>query len=454
MITQIISTKKYLALPSARVFSPVKNFILFTFILAISCANSRLVAQGITHENCGVNSALVVLSRLGVQVQLESIIEKLGVGGDLSNPTNFEALAALFANYGLHCYKLKVTSVSEVMDFSCKSTMVLIQTHKPPWEHFFVFWKRDDGAVNIDDYPYLNVVMGRDAFLNRQEKNFTGNVLIISKSPIEQCETITLNKKLHEDKYDPVSIPGVKQNSSDAFKNDTIKISGTGNILHGYSLELRDVVEMGTISSRSKDAIAWCEIRNVSSKEVAVQKITGGCSCFLGSVPFNRVIKPGSAVRIGLRFDPSRMRVPGPGEVSSSLVLETTDPGLSTINIQVHGRVVNSFAWGFIPEVVDLGAISMSRASNYTAEFALFALTPIDAGNLEVINKDSPNLECELNLFPKNALKKVGSFIQYGTLNVHLLAAPAGRFKFTIQIRNKISGEVEFVEIKGVGCAG
>ena len=117
----------------------VKINLLGAVFFALTAGSFRLNAQTLTHENCGVNSAIVVLNRFGFEAEPTALVATLGVGSDLSSPTNFEALSALFKQKGLNCYKLKGASLAEVIDLSNKDALALIQTHKPPWEHFFVF---------------------------------------------------------------------------------------------------------------------------------------------------------------------------------------------------------------------------------------------------------------------------------------------------------------------------
>lgn len=331
-------------------------------------------------------------------------------------------------------------------------TLALIQTQKPPWEHFFVFGKREDGAIRVDDYPHLNLIVGRDLFESKQERAFTGNVLIISKSSIEKLDAF-LSSKSTTAGYVPAEIDSErKEGTRKLLETNTPTMTRTSNLLKGQSLVLSDLVELGEVSSRSKEVTAWCEVQNRSKNEVTIQKISGSCSCYLGPVPFDRVIKPDSVVKIGFRFDPRKMISLSSGEISSSLVLETSDPDLAIVKIQVHGRVVMSFAWGFMPANFDWGSVPKSRKTKYS-EFALLASKPIDATNLEIINENASDLDCKLYVFPKGEVKKLGPFTHYGFLKASLLAPPTGPFKYTIKVRNKLSGEVEYIEMKGVGYA-
>lgn len=311
----------------------MRTNLLGAVFFALTAGSFRLNAQALTHENCGVNSALVVLNRFGFEAEPKALVSMLGVGSDLSSPTNFEALSALFKQNGLHCYKLKGASLAEVIELSNIDTLALIQTQRPPWEHFFVFWKREDGAITIDDYPHLNLIVRRGLFESKQERAFTGNVLIISKSSIAKLDAL-LSKKFTTTEYIPAAIDSEhKEGVRELLETNTATRIGTSSLLKGQSLALNDLIELGEVSSRSTEITAWCEIQNRSRNKITIQKISGGCSCYLGAVPFDRVIKPASVVKIGFRFDPRKMTNLRSGEIYSSLVLETSDPDLAIVKI-------------------------------------------------------------------------------------------------------------------------
>lgn len=66
--------------------------IIFRIAVGVVCfglSSKMTQAEVFPHENCGVNSALVVLLRLNHTVNKEKLLSSLNVGDDLSKATSF-----------------------------------------------------------------------------------------------------------------------------------------------------------------------------------------------------------------------------------------------------------------------------------------------------------------------------------------------------------------------------
>jgi len=428
----------------------------FHILLAVVCfgfLSMITYAEVFPHDNCGVNSALVVLLRFNHTVDKENILSSLNVGADLSNATSFASLAETFTQHNLHCYAFKKASIVDVTSYLGSACLAIIQTHSPPFDHLLVVSKRGEDSFVIDDFPHMNVAMSKNTFTNAYTSAFTGNVLFVSRDVNVNLSSMSDGGSVNSSVTAPVSqertdiLPEGDKNFGDSI--DGVTSPNHSETLKGEFIEVPSGVDMGRVSSRNNEIRYRLNIVNKSNQLVIISSIKGSCSCFLGVVEKSSDIKPNRNNILTLRFNPSGMTIPSSNQILRSIVIQTSDPKLPVAKIEISGRLVSFTDWGVMPPKIELGSLSKSNVEKLKIQFNLFSRLKASFDDVEILPIGNMDVCGSVNLFSAENVVLNGDSYHYGNIEFTFSKVSEGRFSYLFQIKNKVSGETQSVELKG-----
>jgi len=423
---------------------------LATICFLIVCS-TQANAQPQLHDNCGVNSALVVLLRFNKPCYTDQVITSLGVGPDLSYPTNFASLTRLFTESNLNCYSFKEASITDIEQYLNNKTLAVIQTLNSPSNHLLVVSKRKDGEIAIDDYPHLNIAMTRTHFSNAYNKIFSGNVLFVSSDTNAALKSMSDKEHTSDESRNftaqTVSNTAAPNDIKDSVQTPSRIMTQNRELLKGDYIQMPGSVDLGDISSRSKEISCNVEIVNFSEHVVSIKDIKGSCSCFLGAKNMVKNLNPHDSAILDLRFNTKQIADLSSNMIARSVVIETSDPKLSAAQISIKGRLVPFTEWGVSPPKIDLGSVFIKPIKKIKARVDLLATSDQSRDEVEVLLGPNRNIDYSVELLPN--IKNSGTYFRYGYIDINIKSLPVGKFKYEIQIRNKKTNDVQVVEVTG-----
>jgi len=417
--------------------------LICCYILAFLSGFSDVAICQINHENCGVNSAIVVLLRFEKNVDGSRLSRLLKVSEDQSEQTSFASLAECFSEYGLRSYAFQGADIQDIIHYTGENCLAILQIVRGGQSHFLVARKANDSCVLVDDPPTIGLTESISEFAIGNASGFTGNVLFVSSSQLNELEV----KSLQRDSGNSKNV--VDSNKATNSSIGTPQIQPVkGKLLHGKSISIPDIIDLGQVSSRAKEVKCSVKITNESDEEIVIKQIKGTCSCFIGVEPFGNAIKPHSDKVLVFRFEPRKMRGHDGDALRSSLIVETTDAELPLVQLSIIGQLTNIEKWLILPSVIDLGTISRADYLKYQGRYAVLTRDPADSSNVEILSCPT-NLKCSFQRLPDSEFKKEGIYWIYGFVIVSTLDSRLSLFDFSISVRNTNSGVTQPLELKG-----
>ena len=341
----------------------------------------------------------------------------------------------------------------EVTSYLSSGCLAIIQTRSPPFDHLLVVSKRGDDSLAIDDFPHMNVAMSNTSFLNAYASVFTGNVLFVCRDANLDFDSIfdgaSVNSGVNAtvfQKHDDILSEGNKETVGSIDGATALKHS---EILKGEFIEIPSMVDLGEVSSRSKEIRCKINVVNSSNHVATIKSVKGSCSCFLGVVESPHDLQPHSNNILTLRFNPSGMTNPVSNQISRSVLIQTSDPKMPVSQIEIFGRLVNFIDWGVMPPKIELGSLSRGGLEKLKIQVKLISKRKASFDEVAILPSGNMDVLGSVNVFPAEEVFLTGDSYHYGNIEFTFSKVPEGKFSYLFEIRNRVSGETQSVELKG-----
>lgn len=157
--------------------------LLFSCSASLSAQEKPETSSELKSFNCGLNCALVVMSRLvgSEPLPAESIAADLGIGRYHSDLANFQSLIRVFEKHALRTLACRAPNVNLVVQELNPQNVAILQIKNRPGFHFLAVHRGRDGEIVVDDYPKLGTRYTQKDFEKKLAPDFTGAVLFVSK---------------------------------------------------------------------------------------------------------------------------------------------------------------------------------------------------------------------------------------------------------------------------------